>query len=187
MIEASFARPVGLFDNFFNKFVTWLTAGNYCHSEFIFTWDIETEERFFNQMEGFDKLKEKYKNYEEDGKIHICFYVLWGDTTGYRLLKHTHNNPFYRMPNETQFTTLKVPMEEEDEFTMATFLLNQTKKPYDYAGALTYYLPLRNSQSTYPQYFCSELMICALQHVRQYSDVNPSSVTPNKLYTLLST
>ena len=43
------------------------------------------------------------------------------------------------MPNETQFTCLPVPMEQEDEFKMAQFLLNQIKKPYDYAGALGYF------------------------------------------------
>ncbi len=28
MIQASFAKPVGLFDNWFNKFVTWITRGS---------------------------------------------------------------------------------------------------------------------------------------------------------------
>ncbi len=186
MIQASFARPVGLFDNWFNKFVTWLTAGNYCHSEFIFTWDKETAESFFKTIDGHDRLKENYSRYEEDGKINICFYVLWGDRTGYRLLKHTHNNPFYRMPNETQFTCLPITMEQEDEFKMAQFLLDQVTKPYDYAGALGYFLPVRHSQSEYPQYYCSELMVCALQHVRQHQNINPSSVTPNRLYAILS-
>lgn len=186
MITASFARPVGLFDNFFNRFVTYLTGGEYCHSEFIFTWDIETAKRFFDAVEGHDRLKERYKDYEENGKINICFYVLWGDTTGYRLLKYDHNNPFYRMPNETQFTCLPLSMEEKDEFQVASFLLSQCKKKYDYAGALTYYLPLRHSETEYPTYFCSQLMVCALQQVQQFRDINPSSVTPNKLYTILS-
>ena len=51
MICASFARPVGLFDNVFNRFVTWLTGGEYCHSEFIFTWDMETATKFFETIE----------------------------------------------------------------------------------------------------------------------------------------
>lgn len=186
MISASFARPCGLFDNFFNRFVSWLTAGDYCHSEFIVTWDLATATTFFDNIEGHDKLKERFADYIEDGKVNICFYVLWGDTTGYRLLKHDSNNPFYRMPNETQFTVLPLPMEVEQEFKVATFLLNQCKKEYDYAGALTYYLPLRHSHQEYPTYFCSQLMVCALQQVRQFQDINPSSVTPNKLYTLLS-
>ena len=177
---------MGIFEGSFNKLAAWWTAGEYCHSEFIFTWDTETRERFFSTIEGHERLKSRYKDYEEDGKIHICFYVLWGDTTSYRLLKYQHNNPFYRMPIDTQFTTLSVPMEETDEFKMATFLLNQCKKKYDYAGALTYYIPLRYSNSEYPTYFCSQLMVCALQHVRHYQEINPSSVTPNKLYTLLS-
>ena len=186
MICASFARPVGLFDNVFNRFVTWLTGGEYCHSEFIFTWDMETATKFFETIEGHAKLKERFRDYEEDGKINVCFYVLWGDNTSYRLLKHQHNNPFYRMPNESQFTLLPLTMEQEHEFKVATFLLDQCKKEYDYAGALTYYIPLRYSNQEYPTYFCSQLMICALQHVRQFQDINPSSVTPNKLYTLLS-
>ncbi len=73
-----------------------------------------------------------------------------------------------------------------DEFKMAQFLLQQTKKPYDYAAALGYFLPVRISQTEYPQYFCSELMVCALQHVRQYQSINPSSVTPNRLFAILS-
>ena len=147
---------------------------------------MEKAAKYFENMEGHERLKERYADYEEDGKIHICFYVLWGDKTSYRLLKYQHNNPFYRMPNETQFTCLDIPMEEEDEFTVVTFLLDQCKKSYDYAGALTYYIPLRPSHQVYPTYFCSQLMVCALQHVRQYMDTNPSSITPNGLYALLS-
>jgi len=186
MIQACFARPVGLFNNWFNKLVTWVTAGNYCHSEFIITWDKKTAESFFDKLEGYNRLKDKYLDYLEDGKVNICFYVLWGDVTGYRLLKHAHNNPFYRMPNETQFSCIHVPMEQDDEFLMAEFLLSQVKKPYDYAGALGYFLPIRPSQDEYQQYYCSELMVCALQHVDKYKDINPSSVTPNRLYAILS-
>lgn len=186
MISASFARPTGLFDNVFNRFVSWLTGGDYCHSEFIFTWDIDQANEFFKTVEGHDRLKNRFSEYVEDGKVNICFYVLWGDKTSYRLLKHTSNNPFYRMPNNSQFTVLPMTMDQENEFKIATFLLDQCKKEYDYAGALTYYIPLRNSQQEYSTYFCSQLMICALQHVQQYRDVNPSSVTPNKLYDLLS-
>lgn len=186
MICASFARPSGLFDNVFNRFVSWLTGGEYCHSEFIFTWNMETAGKFFKTVEGHSRLKERFGDYCEDGVVNICFYVLWGDRTSYRLLKHNANNPFYRMPNETQFTCLPIALEEEHEFKMATFLLDQCKKEYDYAGALTYYIPLRHAQNEYPTYFCSQLMVCALQHIQQYREVNPSSVTPNKLYTLLS-
>ena len=76
MIQASFAKPVGLFANWFNKFVTWLMRGEYCHSEFIFSWDEATAERFFQTVDGHDRLKEKYSEYVEDGKINICFFKL---------------------------------------------------------------------------------------------------------------
>ena len=37
MITASFAKPVGLFDNWFNKVTAYVTGGEFCHSEFIFS------------------------------------------------------------------------------------------------------------------------------------------------------
>jgi len=186
MIVASFAKPCGLFDNFFNKIVTWFTGGDFCHSEFIFTWDTDMAESFFSTVEGHEVLKNRYHLYEENGVVNICFYVLWGDTTSYRMLKYNSNNPFYRMPNDSQFKCVPLSMEQDLEFKMAKFLLDQCKKEYDYAGALTYYLPLRNSRQEYNTYFCSQLMVCALQHVQQHRDINPSSITPNHLYTLLT-
>ena len=36
MLNAVFARPIGIFDNWFNKVVSVLTLGDYCHSEFVF-------------------------------------------------------------------------------------------------------------------------------------------------------
>ena len=37
-VSASFAKPTGLFDNWFNKLVSKVTFGEYCHCEFIFSW-----------------------------------------------------------------------------------------------------------------------------------------------------
>jgi len=185
MIYASFARPVGLFDNWFNRVVSKITGGDFCHSEFIVSWDSETAKKFFSTLEGHDKLKDKYGLYEEDGLIHICFYVLWGDRCAFRLLKYNHNNPFYRFPNEQQFELVPLETSEENEFTLSQFLLNQCKKPYDYAGALFSWMPLRYSDTEYPSYYCSQLMICALQNIRMHQEVNPSGYTPNALYKLL--
>ena len=97
MLNAVFARPVGIFDNWFNKFVTYLTRGDFCHSEFVFTWTEEEAEHFFSEIDGHDKFKANYSRYIEDGKLHVCFYILWGDVLSYRLLKYQHNNPFYRV------------------------------------------------------------------------------------------
>ncbi len=187
MLHGSFARPVGLFENWFNSVVANITGGSFCHSEFIFSWDKETVNRFMQTVEGHERLKERCKEYEEENKVNICFYVLWGDTCSYRFLKNSHRNKFYRMPNEVEFEQVEIPINLDEEYKLATFLLDQCGKNYDYIGALTYFVPFRNSHSVYNLYFCSQLMVCALHQVNKLKHVNPSGVTPNTLYKLLLT
>lgn len=187
MLNAVFCRPVGIFDNWFNKVVSYLTRGDYCHSEFVFSWTEDEARIFFSDVNGHDKLKNNYNRYIEDGRIHICFYILWGDVLSYRLLKYQHNNPFYRILDDTCAANIPVNLSLDNEYKLGKFLLSQCGKPYDYAGALLYAVPLRTSNSEYPQYYCSELMVCALQQCRMLQTINPSGVTPNKLYKLLTT
>ena len=186
MITASFAKPVGLFDNWFNKVVSRITGGEFCHSEFIVSWDCETAERFFEQVDGHARLKRRYLNYVEDDLIHICFYVLWGHAISYRLLKKNHNNPFFRMPNKIQYACVNIDASEEEEMAMAKFLIDQCTKPYDTVGALTFFIPLRQSAHQYDMYFCSQLMVCAMQQINRMTHVNAASLTPNSLYKLLA-
>ena len=114
MLNAVFARPVGIFDNWFNKFVTYLTRGDFCHSEFVFTWTEEEAEHFFSEIDGHDKFKANYSRYIEDGKLHVCFYILWGDVLSYRLLKYQHNNPFYRVFDDSQAESVTVNTSSEN-------------------------------------------------------------------------
>tara|TARA_Y100000389_G_scaffold99609_1_gene96341 strand:- start:4991 stop:5551 length:561 start_codon:yes stop_codon:yes gene_type:complete len=186
MLNAVFTKPVGIFDNWFNKVVSYMTGGDYCHSEFVFSWDLAEAEAFFDQVEGHDKLKENYMKYVEDGRLNMCFYILWGDVLSYRMLKYNHNNPFYRVMDESQACSVRITLSSQNEHKVAKFLLGECGKPYDYTGAVGYFIPLRNSQTEYETYYCSELMVCALQQCRMLLEVNPSGVTPNKLYTLLS-
>ena len=186
MLNAVFARPVGIFDNWFNKVVSYMTGGDFCHSEFVFSWTPEEAKHFFSNIEGHDKFKNNYKRYIEDGKLHVCFYILWGNVLSYRLLKYQHNNPFYRVLDDSQAKKIKINLNQENEMKIASFLLSQCGKPYDYNAAVCYFVPLRNSRPEYEQYYCSELMVCALQQCRLLLDVNPSGVTPNYLYKLLS-
>lgn len=186
MLTASFARPVGLFDNWFNKLVSLVTAGDYCHSEFIFSWSSDRMKAFL-QFVGEDEAawEKKLKRYEEDNMFHICFFIVMGDTVSYRLLKRNHNNPYYKFPNESENALLQMRLTDDQEFTIAKFLFNQIKKDYDTVGAFTFFVPLRSRAGTYDKYFCSQLMVASLQQVNLLMDVNPSSVTPNKLYQLL--
>jgi len=186
MLNAVFVRPVGIFDNWFNKAVSLMTRGDYCHSEFVFSWTEEEAEAFFSEVEGHDRFKDNYTLYLEDGMLHLCFYILWGDVLSYRLLKYQHNNPFYRMMDKSQASYVKINADMNKQKKLAKFLLSQCGKPYDYTAAVLHFVPFRKSSSEYEEYYCSELMVCALQQCRMLLHVNPSGVTPNYLYKLLS-
>lgn len=186
MIQASFARPMGLFDNWFNKFVAKLTGGSYCHSEFIVTWPVDQLLETVNHTGGHINLRNELSKMDANN-VNLCFYVVWGDACNYRLLKDQDVNAFHRMPNQTEYSTLPLDMNLSEEKKLVRFLFDQCNKNYDYLGALTYYVPVRKTQAVYDTYFCSQLMVCALQHINRLPNVNPSGVTPNKLYNLLLT
>lgn len=185
-ITACFAKPTGLFDNWFNKLVSKVTWGEYCHSEFIISWS-ETEAIAFLQKHKYDlSVFEKWKNYKgAEDNINLCFYVLWGDVVTYRLLKHSHTNPFYRMPNDIQYTNVSLNLNMEQQHKAVHWLFKQMKKEYDYPGALGFFVPFRSASDEYQSYFCSQLMVCAFHQIKYFTSVNPSSVCPNKLYALI--
>jgi hypothetical protein len=112
---------------------------------------------------------------------------VWGDSVSYRLLKKKHNNPYYKFPSENENALIEMKINDEQEFVVAKFLFDQIKKDYDTFGALTFYVPLRGRSGTYEKYFCSQLMVASLQQINKLKNINPSSVTPNKLYQLLLT
>ena len=186
MLYASFAKPIGMFDNFFNKAVAWITGGEYCHCEFIFSYSVDEFEKILNNVDGHTYLKKIYSEYIENETVNICFYVIWGDKVSYRLMKHTHNNPFYRMPNDTQFKKLSIEITPINEEKMISFLFKQCGKYYDYQAALGYFIPFRPSMPEYPKYFCSQLMLTSFHQIQMYRDHNPASITPNGLYKILN-
>jgi hypothetical protein len=186
MLVASFARPTGMFDNWFNRFTAFVTGGSYCHSEFVFTFPVEEMKEFLVDVgEEVGKWEKKLEKYEDEGNVHICFFVVWGEQVNYRLLKKNHTNPYCRYPVERDFSVIEMDVTKEETVQLAKFLMQQRKKEYDYVGALTFYVPFRTKQEHYSMYFCSQLMVNALQHVNKFMDVNPSGVTPNKLYNML--
>ena len=90
--------------------------------------------------EDLNKWKKKLERYEEDGMIHICFYM-WGNDVSYRLLKYSHNNPYFKYPNENECSLVAIKnLSDEDEFEIGKFLMDQIKKEYDYVGALTFFV-----------------------------------------------
>ena len=62
VLVGSFARPIGLFDNWFNKVTAVVTGhgGNFCHSEFIFSFSVERMKKFLTYVEeDLSKWKKK--------------------------------------------------------------------------------------------------------------------------------
>ena len=189
VLVGSFARPIGVFDNWFNKVTAMVTGhgGNFCHSEFVFSFTMERMKQFLNFVEeDLSNWEKKLDRYEEDGLIHICFFIVWGNKVSYRLLKYGHNNPYFKYPNENEFSLVTIKdLSDEDEFEIGKFLMDQIKKEYDYYGALTFFVPMRNQEPTYNKWFCSQLMVASLQHINRLKNVNPGATSPNHLYKLL--
>lgn len=189
VLVGSFARPIGLFDNWFNKVTAMVTGhgGNFCHSEFVFSFTVERMKKFLDFVdEDLSKWQKKLDRYEEEGMIHICFFIVWGNNVSYRLLKYGHNNPYYKYPNENEFSLIQIKdLSDDDEFRIGKFLMDQMKKEYDYYGALTFFVPMRNQEPTYNRWFCSQLMVASLQHINRLKNVNPGAISPNHLYKLL--
>ena len=183
MLYASFIRPEGIYNSFFNKAAAFVTKGDFCHSEFIFKWSEEELQEILKRVKGCSKLK------YHKGDINVCVYVIWGDKVRYRILSDElpSNNPcdsFWRMP---QNDLIEVNTDWESEKNMFTWLMAQMGAPYDKTGAVLSVVPWRAKSSAYDKYFCSQLMCCALQRIGVMELYNPASVSPNDLYRVLHT
>lgn len=175
MLYASFLRPEGVYDSYFNKLVAFVTrGGDFCHSEFVFRW---SEEEFAKVREKVNGLA-RYKHHK--GPIDVALYVIWGDTVKFRVLNG--HGEFFSVPKDNM---LPIDVSWEEELRMSGWLWNQVGKPYDELGAILSPLSFRKSRDTYEKYFCSQLMACALQRVGKLQRCNPASLTPNSLYFAL--
>lgn len=175
MLYASFLKPEGIYDSFFNKAVAYVTkGGNFCHSEFVFSWSNEELHQVLQRVKGLAPLR------KERGSIDIAFYILWGDVVRYRVLKGGH--PFFSKPTENM---IPIRVKWESELNTVTWLCNQLGAPYDRVGAVLSPIPFRSANNSYERYFCSQLMACALQRLGKLDHQNPAALTPNGLYALL--
>lgn len=176
MLFASFRQPTGIFAGWFNRFAASATGGNFCHSEFIFKW---TPEEIKQILPLIPSLKTSL--FDESETIHLAFYILWGGQVSYRLLSKDAENSFWRLPVNN---LLQIPLDFKEEMRMFEFCMNQYGKNYDRVGALGSVIPIRKHKLVYNEYFCSQLMACALNHIH-ITFINPAACTPNSLYSTL--
>lgn len=176
MLYASFLRPEGVYDSYFNKFVAFVTrGGNFCHSEFVFHWSEEQFAEIRDKIQGLAR----YKNHK--GPIDLALYVIWGDTVKYRVLNG--HGDFFSVPKKDM---IGIDISWEQELQLSSWLCSQVGKSYDEVGAIMSPFSFRSARDTYNAYFCSQLMACALQRVGRLKHLNPSGLTPNSLYSALS-
>ena len=178
MLFASFVRPTGIYDSWFNKCVSFVTkGGSYCHSEFVFRWSTEELQEVLERVKGFASLRSYTPS---NDVVDVAVYILWGGHVQYRILNG--NGAFWSFPKDD---IIKIQTSWENELNTITWLSNQIGCPYDHAGAVMYSVPLRQANNTYDSYFCSQLMACALRRLGKLHEYNPSALSPNGLYAAL--
>jgi len=174
MLYASFVRPEGVYNSWFNRFAAAATGGPFCHSEFIFRWSNDQLKQVLGRVKGLGRLRNR------TGPVDIAVYIIWGDVVRYRVL--TGYSPFWTVPERDM---QRIDITWESELNTITWLGNQLGAPYDKTGALLSHLPWRKRSLAYDRYFCSQLMACALQRLHMVQQCNPGHVTPNSLHRLL--
>lgn len=178
MLYASFVKATGIYNSWFNKVVAKVTRGNFCHSEFVFRWNKKEAEEVLQRVKGFGRLRSLQMS--DDSTVDVAVYILWGGVVQYRILNGV--GEFYSFPSEH---FLRINTSWKSELNTISWLAGQMGTSYDHWGAVLYGIPLRRANNTYENYFCSQLMACALQRLGYFKHLNPASLTPNGLYRQL--
>lgn len=173
MLYAAFYKAEGMYNSCFNTFATWVTRGEYCHSEFVFRWTPEELQTVAEKLCGFVNLRTPVEE-----PVYVSIYVLWGGMVDYRFLTENAVQEFFRVP--TQLIPINIPFEQEVQ--IAQWLFAQYGYPYDKVGATLCIIPYRRARKQYTKYFCSQLMACALNNCGVTHINNPGAMSPNRLY-----
>ena len=201
VLQVALWKCKGPFDTFFNKFVSHITGGPYCHAEvcFLFT-KSKWKELLESYNEGMGLVKKRANNLwkrmerllkrvPDDVEVPLAFYSIWGSENNVRLLTSNDNFIFNRFYDEEYTKTLNITVKDETDYRVAlAYCLHELHKPYDSFGAFTFWLPKfsQRDDGTYPsKYFCSEHVIYMLHQIGLYKNVIPESVTPNDVDGIL--
>ncbi len=211
MISVSFYRPMDYFSSTFNRLVTWMTAGEFCHCELVVhttpdqlmntvkhvysaaqqgKYSPEDSNRIIGQIEMFFFDTDFRKVVQTQEQISISFSLLWGLPMSVRVLHKTAHDTWFKMPekNDQTATVVEVPdvTPQQLEDTLR-FTIEELGKNYDSSGALFSWLPsMSNERSSRKEaYFCSEFVVTALQRIDKIKNIDALHTTPNALYTRL--
>lgn len=185
MLYASFREPVGIFDAYFNRLAAYVTGGPYCHSEFIFAWSKSELSDVLGKTDQLTSLRLHLANMHDADTVHVAMYIMWDMTVDYRILHTGDIDPFYEKPTKH---LVEIECSREIEYNLFDWCKSNVGLQYDKVGALLCWLPFRRKNTSYEKYFCSQLMVCALQSVnyRDCNVLNPGNTSPNALYAFLT-
>jgi len=204
MLSLVLWRPKSVFDTTFNKFVAYVTNGDYCHAECVFTF---TKQQWKDKLLAFDKnyglistraksLWARIASISEDNDdsdlLSLCFYTIWGSRLSVRLLTQFDDYVFNRLPDNENTTSLNLSFNHDEMRHALAFCVQELDKGYDSYKAIFYFLPeafIRRpiSPALPTKYFCSEFLVYMLKQVGYLKHVIPEKVTPNHLPGLYKT
>lgn len=211
-LSVSFYRPLDYFGGVFNRFVSWFTAGDFCHCELVVhttPTDIMTSvkqiyhaaqqgdyapedcQRIITEIELNFFTTEFRKAAQTRDNIVLSFSLLWGQPMSVRVLTETAHDSWFKIPQEGDRTAVLIHGPEiSDEHYKDTlkFSIEELGKKYNNSGAICSVLPSW-SQHTDPErresYFCSEFTVMVFQRIGFMSGLDPEHTTPNSLYQYL--
>jgi hypothetical protein len=208
-VSVSFYRPLDYFGGAFNKFVSWMTSGEYCHCELVLNtnpvdimnivkeiyesaqqeqYSPEDCQRIITQIEMnfFDTAFRKVV--QTSDKMVLSFSLLWGHPMSVRVLTKTAHDTWFKIPTEEDVFCSMIngpELTKEQYLDILKFSIEELGKEYDQTGALCSVLPSWNTEQNTRRmeaYFCSEFIVLAYQRVGFMKDLSAKHTTPNSLY-----
>lgn len=210
MLSISFYRPEDYFSGFFNRFVTWLTAGDFCHCELVVHTtpkDImdtvkhiyldaqksgyapEDCTRILHQIESNFFSTEFKKIAQSSEQIVLSFSLLWGSPMSVRVLNTVSHDSWFQIPDKSTKNVVMKTIDTNPEQTMQSlkFAIEELGKNYDTTGALCSWIPYKSQpSSSYESYFCSEFVVMTFQRLEKMTELSALHTTPNTLYQYVS-
>lgn len=209
MLSVSFYKPKEYFSNFFNRFVSWLTAGDFCHCELVIhttpteimntvkniykdaqenKYAPEDCARILQQIESNFFSTEFRKSMQSSDSIVVAFSQLWGTPSTVRVLNKVSHDSWLKIPDESTKDTIEMRtiqnITSEQIQKSLHFSIEELGKNYDSSGALCSWMPWTSEEPKreYESYFCSEFVVTALQRIGHLMDLKPLHTTPNALF-----
>ncbi len=207
MLSVTFYRPMDYFAGMFNKFVTWMTDGDFCHCDLVVhttpaqlnevvkhiylsvqkgEYAPEDCQRILHQIESNFFATEFRKVAQTSETLTLAFSALWGNKMTVRVLTDVSHDSWFQIPNDTTAIAEIVHHDVDSEEGLQTlqFSIEELGKEYDTSGALCSWLPWSTGhpRAKYESYFCSEFVVTAFQRIGRMQELSPLHTTPNALY-----